>query len=272
MKLYRGSSGWCLEQDGRAKTLHKFDFDAWLAEGDPVARLIALAAQAPDGRVPDQPELPMGTQEVWLAGVTYHRSKIARMEESSFSANAYDRIYDAVRPELAFKATPRRCVGTGGRLRLRADSKWNVPEPELTLLVSAHGKVVGYTVGNDLSSRDIEGDNLLYLTQAKVWDGCCALGPCILIEDGSTSIRRASIGLSIRREGNVVFTGEANVSQMKRTFDELVEYLFRDQSFPTGVYLLTGTCIVPNNDFTLKSGDIVDISIAGIGTLTNVIA
>ena len=218
---------------------------------------------------------PILDQEVWAAGVTYLRSKVARMEESKEAGGGsfYDRVYEADRPEIFFKATPHRVVGPGQHVRLRGDSKWNVPEPELALLVNSRAKIVGYTIGNDMSSRDIEGENPLYLPQAKVYDGCCALGPCVLIADASDPMPKdAPIELEIRRRGEVAFAGKTSLAQMKRRFEELVAWLFRDNSFPSGVYLLTGTGVVPPDTFTLQSGDEVRITIPPIGSLRNVVA
>src|ERR1043165_3779141 len=193
---------------------------------------------------------PIEQQEVWAVGVTYLRSKKARMEESDFSANAYDKVYDAPRPELFFKATPSRCVGPNQAMRLRDDSKGMVPEPELTLVINAQAKLVGFTIGNDLSCRDIEGENLLYLPQAKVWDHCCGLGPCILLADEPEKIREADISVEIVRGGKNVFGGSTSIGRIKRSFDELIGYLFRNQTFSNGVFLLTGTGIVPPDNFT----------------------
>ena len=216
---------------------------------------------------------PIGSQEVWAAGVTYLRSKVARMEESKEAGGGsfYDRVYAADRPELFFKATPHRVVGPGQPVRLRADSRWNVPEPELALLVSPRAKIIGYTIGNDMSSRDIEGENPLYLPQAKVYDGCCALGPCVLLSDEEPD-KQTPIELEIRRGGSTAFSGRTSLTQMKRGLQELVDWLFRDNSFPAGVYLLTGTGVVPPDNFTLQSGDEVRITIPPIGTLRNVVA
>jgi 2-dehydro-3-deoxy-D-arabinonate dehydratase len=211
----------------------------------------------------------MGTQEVWAAGVTYRRSEEARIEESDFSARAYAHVYAAQRPELFFKSTPRRCVGPGERMRLRDDAQWSVPEPELVLLVSADQQIVGYTVGNDLSSRDIEGENLLYLPQAKIWDGSCSLGPAILLAEPDVDPHSFTIELGIAREGQVVFSDSAEVSRMNRTFEVLVSYLFMNQSFAEGVFLMTGTCIVPPANFTLRDGDEISITIGPIGKLVN---
>jgi len=192
------------------------------------------------------------------------------MEESNFSATAYDRVYEAARPELFFKATASRCVGSGGALKLRDDSKWMVPEPELVLVIDARGKLVGFTIGNDLSCRDIEGENLLYLPQAKVWDNCCGLGPCILLSEDEEAIRKAEIAVEIKRGGKSVFAGSTSIGRIKRSFEELIGYLFRNQSFANGVFLLTGTGVVPPDDFTLKNGDEVRITVEPIGVLSNI--
>jgi 2-dehydro-3-deoxy-D-arabinonate dehydratase len=216
---------------------------------------------------------PIGSQEVWAAGVTYLRSRTARMEESATAGGSdfYDRVYLAHRPELFFKATPHRVVGHGQTMRLRTDSRWNVPEPELTLAFSSDGQLLGYCVGNDLSSRDIEGENPLYLPQAKVFDTCAGLGPGLLLTDtypsGETTIR-----MSIRRENAELFRGETQIANMKQSLENLREHLFRHNSFPYGCYLMTGTGIVPSDDFTLQPGDEVSITIDNVGTLTNFIA
>ena len=212
---------------------------------------------------------PIDHQEVWAAGVTYRRSQIARMEESETSASHYDRVYSADRPELFFKATPRRVSGPGEPVRVRYDSDWSVPEPELALVVTPEKKLVGFTVGNDMSARDIEGENPLYLPQAKVYEQCCALGPCILVPEQALDLPATKITLAINRGGSEVFRDETNLGQMTRDFEDLIEWLCRDQQFPDGVFLLTGTGIVPPDEFTLKNGDLVSIEIAGIGTLTN---
>ena len=247
---------------------------------------------------------PVDRQEVWAAGVTYKRSRTARMEESvqrphpvtdrrhrsarrvlnppdlncsrtasmeesAAAASCYDRVYVSPRPELFFKATPRRVAGHGQPLRIRADSAWNVPEPELTLVMNSRGQLVGFTAGNDMSSRDIEGDNPLYLPQAKVYNQCCGLGPWITLSDSMPPLSEIGIGVTIQRQGQVVFEGKTGVDQMARTPEDLMEWLWRDNSFPNGVLLMTGTGIVPESDFTLQPGDRVDVSIDGIGTLSN---
>lgn len=215
---------------------------------------------------------PVERQEVWAAGVTYLRSKKARMEESDFSATAYDRVYEAARPEIFFKSVPEKVVGPGAAVGIRADAKWNVPEPELALVLNSHGEVVGYTVGNDMSSRDIEGENLLYLPQAKVYRASCALGPFITVNADEAAARQWTIAIRIVRDSTDVFAGETGVNQIKRSFPELAGYLCRSQEFPHGAVLLTGTGVVPPNEFTLAAGDVVHITISGIGELTNPVA
>lgn len=212
---------------------------------------------------------PIDQQEVWAAGVTYIRSKTARMEESEAAASCYDRVYVSDRPELFLKATPNRVAGPHQPLRIRYDSKWNVPEPELTLVINSKQRIVGYTIGNDMSSRDIEGDNPLYLPQAKVYRQCCGLGPWITLQDQMPEPSNVGIRLSIQRKDTEVFAGETSISQMARTYTDLASWLCRENEFPNGVFLLTGTGIVPDSDFTLLAGDVVSISIDGIGTLTN---
>jgi len=212
---------------------------------------------------------PVERQEVWAVGVTYLRSKKARMEESDFSATAYDRVYDAPRPELFFKCLPEKVVGTGDAVGIRKDARWNVPEPELALVINSRGRLAGYTIGNDMSARDIEGENLLYLPQAKIYDRSCAIGPCLVVGVDEATARTWKILLRIQRAGKEVFQGETSVAQIKRSFDELVGYLLRSQTFPSGAILLTGTGIVPPDGFTLQAGDDIEISISGIGTLSN---
>lgn len=212
---------------------------------------------------------PIDHQEVWAAGVTYKRSQTARMEESETAASCYDRVYRSARPELFFKATPHRVSGTNEPLRIRADATWNVPEPELTLVISPDQRLVGFTIGNDMSSRDIEGDNPLYLPQAKCYNQCCGLGPWITLLDEMPERNAITIELQITRSDAVVYNGKTSVAEMARTFEDLIGWLCRDNSFPNGAFLLTGTGIVPDSPFTLNPGDRVDITIAGIGTLTN---
>ncbi len=238
------------------------------------AQLGALAAQ----KLPEFPLAgvrllaPVEQQEVWAVGVTYLRSKKARMEESDFSATAYDKVYDAPRPELFFKSMPEKVVGPGDAVGIRRDATWNVPEPELAFVLNSRGHLVGYAVGNDMSSRDIEGENLLYLPQAKIYERSCALGPFVTVGVPEADVRTWKIAIEIQRGSAAVFSGETSIGQIKRTFAELVEYLFRSQQFPHGAVLLTGTGIVPPDGFTLAAEDRVKIHISGIGTLENPVA
>ncbi len=215
---------------------------------------------------------PVERQEVWGAGVTYLRSKKARMEESDFSARAYQSVYEAERPELFFKSVPEKVVGPDEDIGIRADAKWNVPEPELALVINSRGELAGFTIGNDMSSRDIEGENLLYLPQAKIYKNSCALGPFVTVGAKEAEARAWTIGVAIERAGKVAFSGQTTVGQIKRPFQELVQYLFRSQNFPHGVVLLTGTGVVPPEDFTLAAKDKVRIAISGIGELENLVA
>ena len=218
------------------------------------------------------PKCPIDQQEIWAAGVTYLRSKVARMEESKESGGDtfYDKVYSAERPEIFYKGNKLRSVGPSGKVKIRKDSQWNVPEPELTLFINSHGELAGYSIGNDMSSRDIEGENPLYLPQAKVYDGAAGLGPCILVTDKPLAPETV-INMEIFRDGNQVFQGDTQISQMKRTHSELVHYLTMEMSFPYGTFLMTGTCIVPDPPFTLKSGDEILITIEPIGTLKNIV-
>lgn len=275
MKLFRTAAGRFVEQDGHCYRIDALNWDALMAHDD----LEACLASVIDGEAPTTEFnnvtllAPIGSQEVWAAGVTYYRSRGARMEESKDAGGGdfYDRVYSAERPELFFKSTASRTVGHGSKVRIRRDAHWSVPEPELTLVVSPHGKIIGYTIGNDMSSRDIEGENPLYLPQAKVYDGSCALGPGILVTS-SPLPRSTEILLEIVRKGRVEFSGSVALSELKRDPKELVEYLFRDNSFPNGCFLMTGTGVVPPSSFTLASGDVVRITIEPIGTLENEVA
>lgn len=276
MKLYRTDTGTYLEtsagflnceltwdQLSASDNLHKF-----LSEKIRIAGADAWLKSLPGKIVP-----PIGNQEVWASGVTYWRSRSARMEESKDSGGStfYDKVYEAQRPELFFKAAPYRVVGHLDSVRIRRDSNWNVPEPELTLLLNPKGKLLGYTIGNDMSSRDIEGENPLYLPQAKSYNGSCSIGPCLYVT-ASPLPQQTEIFLSIYRDTLSVFEGTVNISQIRRSFEELQEYLFREISFPNGCYLMTGTGIVPPNDFTLQVGDEIQIQIDPIGTLINTVA
>jgi 2-dehydro-3-deoxy-D-arabinonate dehydratase len=215
---------------------------------------------------------PLERQEVWAAGVTYLRSKAARMHESDFGATAYDRVYAAERPELFFKSLAEKVVAAGEPVGIRADARWSVPEPELALVLNSRGRLVGYTIGNDMSARDIEGENLLYLPQAKIYEHSCALGPWLRLGAPESAAREWAIRLAIRRQGQAVFTGQTSVGQIKRGFDDLARFLFRSQSFPRGAVLLTGTGIVPPDTFTLQAQDLVEIEVSGIGRLENPVA
>jgi len=243
-----------------------------LLEADEPASVIDLLADQHARRVPISRTAllaPIEQHEVWAAGVTYLRSRTARMEESDAAADCYQRVYEAARPELFLKATANRVVGSGQPVRVRDDSEWSVPEPELALVLNSRLELVGYTVGNDLSARDIEGENPLYLPQAKVYDGCCALGPWITLVDWMPSLRHIGIRLRVRRGSRTAFEGETSVANMARSFDDLITYLGRDNTFPHGAVLLTGTGIVPPDNFSLAADDVVEISIDGIGTLRN---
>jgi 2-dehydro-3-deoxy-D-arabinonate dehydratase len=261
-----------LEQAGRYVRLP--EEDRLTARDDLLSHLTARSRELPSADPPAAAELlaPVEEQEVWAAGVTYFRSRTARMEEAHDAGGGrfYDLVYAAERPELFFKAAAWRVVGPGGTVRIRADARWNVPEPEVALLISPGGRIVGYTAGNDMSSRDIEGENPLYLPQAKVYDGSCALGPAILLSSEPPAAA-TRIRLEIRRAGAVVFEGSTALSEMKRDFATLVRFLYRETSFPNGCILLTGTGIVPPDSFTLEHGDETLISVDGIGTLHNVV-
>jgi 2-dehydro-3-deoxy-D-arabinonate dehydratase len=240
-----------------------------LESDDPAGIAWGLAQQST--LAADEVEIlaPIDSQEVWAAGVTYKRSRTARMEESEAAASCYDRVYVSPRPELFMKATPHRVSGPGQPVRIRADATWNVPEPELTLVMNSKLRLVGFTIGNDMSSRDIEGDNPLYLPQAKVYNQCCGLGPVITLAEFMPPREKIGIRLDIDRAGTRVFSGSTGVDQMARGFEDLLGWLTRDNSFPNGAFLLTGTGIVPDSNFTLCAGDEVTISIDGIGTLRN---
>jgi len=273
MRIYRTQTGWELESGNGGRIPVPPQAAGRLTTREDLYEYLAgLAGEAPTGGG-HALVAPIEEQEVWAAGVTYFRSRTARMAESEATGGMsfYDRVYTAERPELFFKGTAHRTVGLGAPVRIRHDSKWNVPEPELTLLVSPKGKILGYTVGNDMSSRDIEGENPLYLPQAKVYDGSCALGPGILVVNQPLPSTTA-IHIDIRRGGSSVFADSTTLEAMKRHPAELVEYLYRENSFPNGCFLLTGTGIVPPNSFTLASGDEIAITIDAIGTLINPVA
>ena len=273
MKLYRLPDATIID-DGNHTRLYRADWDELINRDDLQSFLTPLTNDlddAPRGWI-DHIVAPLVSQEVWAAGVTYYRSRTARMAESQDAGadSFYDRVYNAERPELFFKATPHRVAGPNSTVRIRKDSRWNVPEPELALVITKTGKIVGYTIGNDMSSRDIEGKNPLYLPQAKVYDRSCALGPCVLVADemldSSTEIR-----LDIHRQDEMVFKGSTTLAQLKRTPKTLVEFLYRENSFPDGCILLTGTGVVPPDNFTLERGDEIRITIEPIGTLVNLV-
>ena len=268
--IYRTEAGSTIEKEGSCVLSVNFCFDSLFSSDDPLEYvqsqyLSENAAEIPSGSLMP----PIGHQEIWAAGVTYFRSRDARMEESESSGGDrfYDMVYDADRPELFFKATAERTRGHEDKVCIRSDSSWDVPEPELTLAINSNGKIFGYTVGNDMSSRSIEGENPLYLPQAKVYRGSCAVGPCLVV--GAAPAKEAMISVKITRSGEEVFSGSTEVSQIKRGFDELAEFLFRENEFPKGALLMTGTGVVPDSDFTLSSGDVITITIDGIGTLEN---
>ena len=278
MKIYRTTAGIILENNETFYQSPHRDWDTYLNRDDLYSQLLTeISTLTPVGGaewLANQAILaPIVSQEIWAAGVTYSRSKNARMEESKDAGGGtfYDRVYEAERPEIFFKASAQRTVGTGGKVRIRKDSTWDVPEPELTLYFTSNGKIVGYTAGNDMSSRSIEGENPLYLPQAKSYDGCAALGPCVYVS-ASPIASHTRIALEIKRDGQVVFANSIAIDQMKRGHQELGEFLFRECSFPVGCFLMTGTGIVPPNDFTLQTNDEVAISIDNIGTLHNTVA
>jgi 2-dehydro-3-deoxy-D-arabinonate dehydratase len=278
MHLYRSRSGNILVQNNIAYEVEK-DWDEILASGNLYADLLQLAdkSKAINNNVLEQTKSgqllpPIGKQEVWAAGVTYLRSRDARMDESKDSGGSdfYQKVYTADRPELFFKATARRVSGPGEVVFIRKDSKWNVHEPELTLFINSSGKIQGYTIGNDMSSRDIEGENPLYLPQAKTYERSAALGPCIYVPESPIDFT-TTISLLIQRGEKNVFEGKVSLKQMKRQLNELAEWLFKELSFPNGCFLMTGTGIIPPDDFTLSPEDVVHISIDNIGVLSNIV-
>jgi 2-dehydro-3-deoxy-D-arabinonate dehydratase len=274
LKLYRTGNGNFVEDGGKFFRVTEANWDALVAHEDlrGYLRSVIDGGKAVADFAAEKIEAPIGNQEVWAAGVTYYRSRSARMAEAKDAGGGdfYDRVYTAERPELFFKATASRVAGQGSEVRIRNDATWSVPEPELTLLVNPRGQIIGYTVGNDMSSRDIEGENPLYLPQAKVYDRSCALGPCVLVRSeplqATTPIR-----VEIERGGKAVFAGATTLAEMKRTPVELVSYLFRENTFPFGAFLMTGTGVVPPDEFTLAHEDTIRITIDPIGTLENVV-
>jgi 2-dehydro-3-deoxy-D-arabinonate dehydratase len=274
MKLYNTTTGAVIEKDGQYYAVNE-DWEKLVNDDGLFDKLDKLTRTLPKGDSSLIKDLlpPMSSnQELWACGVTYLRSKIGRQEESKAGGGAdfYGKVYEATRPEVFFKSTYHRIVGHGGLVRIRKDSAWDVPEPELTLVVTSSGKIVGYTIGNDMSSRSIEGENPLYLPQAKTYDGCAALGPCIFVTN-DTLPQDTNINLVISRKGAKAFEGDVSISQLKRTAEELVSFVYRECSFPYGCLIMTGTGIVPGSNFTLLSGDKIAITVSSIGTLVNTV-
>ncbi len=275
MKVYRTEKGILVEQESKYHLLAQEAWDNFINDDDIIANTLAklnnenevndVITFLSDGLKP-----PIQSQEIWASGVTYYNSKLGREEESKASGGSsfYARVYGAERPELFFKATAHRTVGHGGTVRIRKDSHWNVPEPELTLAITASGKIIGYTIGNDMSSRSIEGENPLYLPQAKTYDGCAAIGPCILLSNDPLP-SNTSIQLIINRNGNTIFEKSIGIDQIKRKLADIVGYLYRECSFPHGSLLMTGTGIIPPSNFSLAIADEISIYVDGIGKLMN---
>ena len=278
MLLYKTRNGIVIGDDDKFYSVENRNWDSLINDDQLSSKLRSLVSglkplNRSDALTESEILAPIGEQEVWACGVTYYRSKVGRQEESKSSGGAdfYARVYEAERPEIFFKATPHRVVGHLGKVRIRKDSAWDVPEPELTLVVTTSGKIVGYTIGNDMSSRSIEGENPLYLPQAKTYDGAAAIGPCIYVTDKPLD-KRTGIHLEIHRSGKVVFTGDVTIDQIVRKFEDLVSFLYRECSFPAGAFVMTGTGIVPSSDFTLRKNDEIRITIDPIGTLINTVA
>ena len=275
MKLYKTKTAIVIEKGNGFYRVKENDWEQFINDDNLFKKLKALTASLPlmGNELINEVAAPFGNnQELWACGVTYLRSKVGRQEESKSSGGTdfYAKVYEAERPEVFFKATAHRIVGDGAKVNIRKDSTWNVPEPELTLVVTSSGKIIGYTIGNDMSSRSIEGENPLYLPQAKTYDACAALGPCILVTEEPLHYNTI-IALEIKRNAAVVFNDSIAISQMKRTPQELVGFVFRECSFPYGCLIMTGTGIVPGSDFTLQAFDEIKISIGNIGTLTNAV-
>ena len=273
MNIYKTKPGIVIQKDEKFWLLKETDWDQFINDDGLYQKLEKLITSLPsvDG-IGDEVLPPVGNQELWACGVTYLRSKVGRQEESKATGGAdfYAKVYEAERPEVFFKSTPHRIVGHKAKVNIRKDSTWDVPEPELTLAVTSSGKIIGYTIGNDMSSRSIEGENPLYLPQAKTYDACAAVGPCIYVTDKPLD-SNTMIYLEINRDNQKVFEGSVAISQMKRKPEELVSFVYRECSFPHGALIMTGTGIVPGCDFTLKSGDEIKISIDRIGTLINTV-
>ena len=278
MHLYKTTKGIILSHNQEHILLNE-DWDILINHNNLSEQLLQLSNSSTKMNESDVAELlntsllaPIGTQEVWAAGVTYLRSRDARMEEAKDAGGGdfYQKVYEAERPELFFKALPYRVAAHTQEVYIRKDSTWNVPEPELTLFINSQGKIQGYTVGNDMSSRSIEGENPLYLPQAKVYDKSAALGPCLYVANDIS--KDTTIKIIITRNNKNVFEGSIKITQIKRSFEELASYLFRESSFPVGCFLMTGTGIVPPDHFTLQENDEVSITIDNIGTLSNKVA
>lgn len=277
MKIYKVKKGIVIENRDHFYLLENEQWDTFINDDSLYAKInkiISLSEPSKDGSnlINHGLEAPIGKQEIWASGVTYYNSKLGRQEESKEAGGGdfYARVYVAERPELFFKATSHRTVGHGEMVTIRKDSEWDVPEPELTLVITSTGKIVGYTIGNDMSSRSIEGENPLYLPQAKCWDGSAAIGPCVYVTE-SPLPSGTEIKMSIFRNGNKIFAGQTGIDQIKRNFEDLVSYLYKECSFPHGSFLMTGTGIVPTKDFTLHHGDEIQITIEPIGTLVNTV-
>lgn len=279
MKLYKTTKGILVQHNDAYCLIHQ-DWDTLINRDDLYNYLVkifpnekSLTADEAQEWIEQHLLPPIGTQEVWAAGVTYLKSRDARMEESKDSggADCYQRVYEADRPELFFKSLPHRVVGHKQKVNIRKDSTWNVPEPELALYINASGTIQAYTIGNDMSSRSIEGENPLYLPQAKVYEKSAGLGPCLYVSEQPIS-PQTGIHMAIHRNGSKMYEGSTTVSRMKRALPELVGFLYKEMEFESGCFLMTGTCLVPPTDFTLQPGDRIDISIDGIGTLVNTVA
>ncbi|MCP9753443.1 fumarylacetoacetate hydrolase family protein [Ferruginibacter sp. HRS2-29] len=275
MKIFKTTAGIVIEKEEKFYLIKDQNWDSFINDDTILQTASSLIASLTAGgsELIQDVMAPVGNQELWACGVTYMRSKVGRQEESKLSGGAdfYAKVYDAERPEVFFKATAHRIVGPGEKVNIRKDSTWDVPEPELTLVVTSSGKIIGYTIGNDMSSRSIEGENPLYLPQAKTYDACAALGPCIYLTEEPLP-PETMISLVINRNNEKVFEGNVAIHQMKRTVKELASYVYRECSFPHGCLIMTGTGIVPGNDFTLQQADEIKISIEGIGQLVNHVA
>ncbi len=274
MKLYKTKEGILIEKENNTYLFKEQDWDTFINDDNLLEKVEALIQILQKSAPVNLSDIlaPIQNQELWACGVTYLRSKVGRQEESKAAGGSdfYAKVYDAERPEVFFKATAHRVVGTGDKVNIRKDSTWDVPEPELTLVVTSSGKIVGYTIGNDMSSRSIEGENPLYLPQAKTYDGCAALGPCVFVTDQPIDLN-STIQLEIKRDQKIIFEGNITLNQMKRSPEELVSFVYRECSFPKGCLIMTGTGIVPGSDFTLQSKDEIKIIIDNIGTLLNTV-